>query len=259
MNRINIESAKGKRYYTAPAEWNELTRKQLFIWSGLVRQSIPVEWVLKSAVLFFYGIRKKVYERLTPAQKAQLSGTLGYLVSGNSLTSNVIGSFRLFLSRYYGPANRLSNLTIAEYRRTELYYQLYLRTKEEFYLNLLCATLFRPRGFSAADDVRCEIGEIDLQARARTFKWMHPNLRHSILLFYEGCRAYIVKAHPVVFKQSGAGAPSKTLFDLEETILAVSGDKFGTFKETQSTNLYLFLKQLTDRKEEADALKRKAK
>lgn len=257
MNRIKIEDKR----FTAPLEWNELTKKQLFIWSGIIRQKISIDFALKSAVILFYKISMPLFNHLNEAQQVQLKQTLYFLTEENLLTKNVIGSFWLFFRRYHGPANRLSNITVLEYRRTEIYYQLYQRTGDIHFLNLLCATLFRPKKRRKQDeDIRNPILEIGVNKRAFLFKWLHPNLRHSILLFYEGCRTYIIKNHKEVFKKAPEGkAPSNELLDFENIILAVSGDKFGSFAETGQTNLYVFLKHLEDRKEEYERLKNKNK
>lgn len=252
MNRIKI----GKKRFSAPGEWNELSKKQLFIWSGIIRQKISIDFALKSAVILFYKISMPLFNRLTEAQQAQLKQTLGFLTEGNHLTKNVIGSFRLFFTRYYGPANRLSNITVIEYRRTEMYYQLYHRTGDIRFLNLLCATLFRPKGKGRVDeDVRNPVLEMGVNRRARLFKWLHPNLRHSILLFYEGCRNYIHSNHRTIFKTGAEGKQNNGLFDFEEIIIAVSGEKFGSFKETGETNIYRFFKHLEGRMKEAERLK----
>lgn len=259
MNYIRLESVHSKKRYSGPSSWNELTRKQLFVWSGIIRQRIPIEYALKSALILFYKVPLKLFNLLTPAQRVELTQTLSFLTDKNELTKNVIGSFRLFLTRYHGPSSRLSNLTISEYRRTELYYQLWHKTTDGQYLDLLAATLFRPKGNQHPDDdVRAPIVELDLQKRASRFKWLNPTIRHSILLFYEGCRFYVIDKHPKIFKSSKK-EDKGGLFDFEEVILAVSGSKFGTFEETKNTNLYLFLQQLVDRMEEAEELKRKRK
>lgn len=256
MNTIKLQYIDADKRFVAPSEWNELTKKQLFIWSGIILQRIPIELALSTAAIFFYRIPRHLFGLLSSVQRVQLSASLSFLES-NDLTRNVIGSFRLFFRRYQGPANRLSNINISEYRRTEIYYQLYQSTRDEMYLNLLCATLFRPKTNRPIDeDPRKPILENDLKKRAETFKWLHPNLRHSILLFYEGCRGYIIKTHPRIFQKSNDNK-AKGLFDFEEIVLAISGDKFGTFYQTQFTNLYLFLKHLNDRMEEADRIKRK--
>lgn len=257
MNRIKIENKR----FSSPSEWNELSKKQLFIWSGIIRQKITIDFALRSAVILFYNIPKSLFNRLNIAQQIQLKQSLFFLTEDNLLTKNVIGSFRLFFRRYHGPANRLSNISVLEYRRTEIYYQLYQRTGDVHFLNILCATLFRPKSRKKQDeDIRIPILEIGVNKRAYLFKWLHPNLRHSILLFYEGCRGYIIKSHKEVFKQAPQGkAPSKELMDFENIILAVSGDKFGSFAETGKTNLYVFLNHLKNRKEEAEQLKQRSK
>src|SRR5690606_34366525 len=110
MNKIKIENKR----YAAPSDWNELTKKQLFIWSGIIRQKITIDFALKSAALLFYKISLPLFNRLNEAQQVQIKQTLEFLTEGNNLTKNVIGSFRLFFKRYHGPANRLSNISVLE-------------------------------------------------------------------------------------------------------------------------------------------------
>lgn len=259
MNRIAVSYRGGVHRFQAPSQWNELTRKQLFAWCGIIRMSIPVELAMQAAVMLLYRIPVALMDSLnkTEAYDAQLRLSLAFLMEGNTLTKNIIGNVRLFLKRYHGPANRLANISVGEYRRTELYYQLYIKTGNKDLLRLLAATLFRPAAKNAKDDIREPLDELRINRRARLFQWLHPNWLHAILLQYEGCRSYIIKAHPKVFRQPKRDTPDTGIMDFEDQILAFSGDKLGNFKDTEGVNLYVFLKHMTQRIEEYERLKRK--
>ncbi|MNL55732.1 hypothetical protein D3C87_1791640 [compost metagenome] len=72
-----------------------------------------------------------------------------------------------------------------------------------------------------------------------------PAERQAMLFNYEGCQLYIMQKFPEIFKVSDktetAGLP-----DLEGMIKTVAGGKFGAFKETETTPLYLFLSHVQD-------------
>src|SRR5690606_32360899 len=160
-----------------------------------------------------------------------LRETVSYLEEVQ-LTRNVIGTLWILGRRYYGPGNRLANITIAEYRRTEIYYQLYQKSKRREFLLLLAATLYRRRGGKNPEDPRKEMDERSIQRRADFFGWaMHRNTLRSILLFYEGCRQDIMRRHPKVYpKPAGevdngpfAKRDNREIVDLEDHILAYAG------------------------------------
>ncbi|HWK58741.1 MAG TPA: hypothetical protein VNQ80_15465 [Parapedobacter sp.] len=263
MNTIHIERRGKRRYYRAPSEWNELTRRQIFAWCGIVRQAISVEDALAAAVLLFYKIPLDLLSWLSPGQRFKLAESLGFLDGENRLTTNVIGRVRLLGRAYHGPVGRLANVSIGEFRRTEIYYQHWLRSRDPQLLRLLAATLFRPKGKGGADDVRERMVERRINRRARLFRLLHPNWLHAILLYYEGCRAAVRKLYPRVFVKATGGDQTDgrpqpwKLVDLDTHILAFSGDKLGTYAETNEVNMHVFFKHMTQRLEEYDARQRK--
>lgn len=263
MNAIYIEYKGKRRHYRAPGEWNELTRRQLFEWCGIVRQAVPLDEAMDAAVMLLYDIPVDLLGRLNLAQRLQLAQSLEFLQDGNKLTANVIGRLWVLGRSYRGPAGRLANLTIGEYRRTELYYQLWLKNGDKQLLQLLAATLFRPKGKGRPDDVREGLNETRINRRAGLFRLLHPNWIHAVLLYYEGCRAAIRGQYPRVYVKAAAGGEKKgaakeiawKLVDLDEYILAYSGDKLGTYAETMQVNVHVFFKHMTQRLEEYDRLK----
>lgn len=248
--KIEIIDGVKKHAFHCAADWNTLSRRDLILWCGILRLELTVSEALDLAAYAMYRIPKKLYRNLTPVLRVQIRYTLDYLEK-NSLTANVIGKIRIGFKSYHGPSNRLSNITIGEYRRTELYYDLYQRTGEQKYLYLLAATLWRNAG-GKGDDIRRGLSERAVSRRARFFSWaLHPNILLAIKLYYEGCRTYIQRSFPTIYKKPGhvqnTVNTNSHLQDLEDHILAYSGGKFGSFAETENTNLYLFLKHMSER------------
>lgn len=258
MHIIQITLGGRLKQYAAPANWNELNRKHLLQWCSILRMELRRKEALTMAVYLFYKIPMGIFSQASAAQDAQLRQTLDFLTQ-NALTKNTLGYIRILFKKFHGPANRLANLTIAEYRRTELYYDLYIKTGKKQFLYLLAATLYRPAGGDSDNDVRCRLTEKGVIRRANFFKWsLHPNALMAIKLFYEGCRQYIFKSHPIIYKPNPKKATkqSYSIVDLEDHILAFSGDKLGNFNETQETNLYIFLKHMSQRIEEYEKRKK---
>lgn len=259
-HRIEFEYRGKTGYCVAPAKWEEMTRGQLLKWCSVLRMELNRKEALSMAVLLLYDMPKKIFKGFSPVQDVQLRQTMLWLTD-NRLTKNVLGYVTILLRKYHGPANRLTNLTISEYRRTELYYDMYRITGQKKFLYLLAATLFRPAGGNSGNDVRCSLTENGVVRRAKYFSWsLHPTALMAIKLFYEGCRDDIMRSHPVVYQKpvkKVLAKPSPNFQDLEDHILAYSGGKLGSFNETQETNLYVFLKNMTQRIEEYERNNRK--
>ena len=161
-NQLRVQSFRG------PKGWNDLTYDQLLFWSSVLRKKMTKDETLLMACLKFYHIPKTVYLNLPKVYDLNLCWQMEWLLQ-NKLTTNVIGKFNIFFTTYYGPANRLANITIGEFRKTELFYDMFLRTGLSKYLHFLGALLFRPKGNSALDDVRKISIESDIMKRAKWF------------------------------------------------------------------------------------------
>jgi hypothetical protein len=246
MNRIQISRPTGQvEAYTAPASWDELTPKQLSYWSAICLLSIPLNEAKKQLVQLFYRIPQRTFKHLKTVQVLQIADTLNFLFENNQLTKWLIKSVRWGFVRYHGPGNFLANLTIAEYRYTELCYQSYIRTHDKEWLVQLMATLYRPkRKDKITDDIREDLTEHGVFKRKRRFSKLSAHLLEACLLNYEGCRNHMIKQYAGAFKPVGPSEQSSKIFDLEEVIEAFAGDKFGSFSETEKTNLHRFFRYM---------------
>lgn len=261
-HKIEFEYKGKAESRVAPAKWDEMSRKQLLSWCNVLRMELNRKEALSMAVLLMYNIPRSVFKVFSPVQDVQLRQTMVWLTN-NNLTKNILGNVSILFRKYHGPANRLSNLTIGEYRRTELFYDMYRINGEKKFLYLLAATLFRPAGGGSGNDIRCRLTERGIIRRAKFFSWaLHPTALMAIKIFYEGCRDAIMESHKVVYQRASKEPKllqrrAPAFQDLEDHILAYSGGKLGNFNETQETNLYIFLKNMTQRIEEYERSTRK--
>lgn len=257
MLKIRITNPNGKiEEYKGPSSWEEITPKQLRIWAKICLLKAKVNEVLKAASFLFFGIKQKHFEVLSHDQHDQIHQKIKFLLK-NNCNNWVITRFRFLFTSYYGPANKLSNLTVNEYRLTELYYQMYIKSKDAKYLDNLIATLYRPkRKGKMSDDIREDCTDFDVAKRSKKFKWLRGAFKYAILFNYEGCR-YFIQEHPKykkIFKKGAAGK-EESLFDYDVMIQSIAGGIFGNYKETGNTNLYTFLNHTAHQLEEVERLK----
>lgn len=243
--------------YTAPSAWNELSFKQLIVWGKICTKNISPDDGLRLATIFFYKIPKSKFFGLNAAQQIQLTQTLDFLTEANKLTNWLLPSVRISFNKYYGPAHRLTNVTIKEFRYTEFYYHAYSLSKDEKYLDCLIASLYRPKARKPSDnDLRVIITDILVQKNARHMARIKDSIRQAIFFNYQGCRTYIMQKFPLIFIAGDAEKPNG-IPDLEGMIKTVAGGKFGAFKETELTPLSLFLRHVQDEIEEHERNKSK--
>lgn len=243
---------------SAPSAWNEMSEKNLVDWAAITLKKLDIGYAIRLAVIMFY-FEPKLYFRLKDPQILQLASTLKFLFGDNTLTKWTIGKIRVGFRNYYGPENKLQNITIEEYRRTELYYQAYIKKDDQRALDMLLATLYRPKRKGIIDrDIREDMTELGIRKRAEKMSKLPKKYRQAILLNYEGCRNFISSNFLSKLPKDGEAKPTD-IFDFNQIILGVAGGegKFGTKAETEKANLYDFLQHLITNAEQIEKIKAK--
>lgn len=246
MNTIQLDH----KTYTAPDQWNEISEQQLCLWMKIcAKKSIKDEDALRLATVGFYGLAKDDFLKLSRPLEIQLLYTLAFLFDKKpALTTWVIPEIgnRFLGHRYYGPANRLSNITIREYRYTELLYSAYQIKQSPELLDQLIASLYRSKDSRGnGNDIRVPLTDLGISKRNKYMSGLPDELKAAILFNYQCCRNYIAERYPTIFLSGGA-KNSQALPDLQNMIKNVAGGKFGNFVETEATGLYLFLDHLKE-------------
>lgn len=236
-----INEKQNVKNYNGPSNWGEVTAKQLRIWAKICLLRTKISDALKAVSFIFFGIKESHFILLSEDQHHKIHDRLKFLLK-NTCHKWVIESFRFLLGKYYGPANKLSNLTISEFRLTELYYQMYIKSNEPAYLHLLIAVLYRPKRSGVIDnDIRADFTEYAINRRAKRFKWLPASLKYAILFNYEGCRFFIIdhQKYKKLFK-GGAKGTKVAIYDYDDMITSLAGGPFGNYIDTGRTNLYTF-------------------
>lgn len=256
MHKIHI----GEVLMEAPSAWHELTADQLIMWIKICAKNISKEKALMFASSVFLSLPKREYFKLNAAQQIQLADEFKYLLDNHAyawlLPEIKVGRLR----KFRGPNDHLHTSTIEEFNAAEQYYYEYCRTRNDAFLDMLIAVLYRPVSIgwpwskNNGKDTRKIFLEVDVIRNAPKMRKLDQHLRAAILFNYEGCRRHVISRYPTVFIQ-GDGTTEAKLPDLSPLISTVAGGKFGTFQQTEQTNVYRFLDHLEREIEEANRKK----
>jgi hypothetical protein len=225
-----------------PSKWDELQRRDLELIAGLSLMGCQ-EMMLKTQLLFYIAgislrktksrpnlddLQERLYQvklrdsstaYLSSAQVAELGNLFDFLFHivesdegkksihiDSQLTKNLVPSFKVGGTIYYGPADRLFNITLSEFIHAETNLTRYSNTKEIQYLDNLIAILYRPqkniirRSSSRFDgDRRTPFNDHKFEKRASKIRKLNHNIKICIYLFYQGCQWWYQQRFPHVF------------------------------------------------------------
>lgn len=177
-----------------------------------------------------------------------------FLIQGVTRTK-FLKPFRLGGKTYYPPMDQLQNITIEEFGYLDTAYYYWRTTKQEKYLNILCATLYRLPDFKTffkipknEKDIRRAFDKIYVGPAVIHFRKLDLKERVAIAAIYEGCRGHIVKLYPHVFPKPPKRDPEDKT-PAPKTVYTPFGQlitnkiKYDTskLKSTQALNVHEFL------------------
>lgn len=248
---------------TVPSTWNELTLPQLLYiaeyWEAWTKLQQINESLIKAKALLVIELMSDN----TPANKArrveyfkmasnedlyELCQLVNFVFEKNTLTTNHIKHISCKGVKYFGPPDKLNGLKAEEFSFSDGLYMQYHKTKEIRFLEAMIAVLYRPGNEKKGDDPRMKFDKNLHTANLMAARKLSYAEKQAILLFYIGSRTAIAERNPHIFTKGGAEtqASNSTWIDV---ILAMSGTKFGNFRETCDTEIYLIFKELENLKE----------
>lgn len=190
---------------------------------------------------------------------------IGWLDNKNTLTRQIIPVYRknLFSKRLVAAESSFSNFIMQEWNACEVYYARIISAKNNRHLmeNLdkLTAVIYREpkknynRIKDEDGDLRAPFNANTVPYRAKKYIKHWPlSVKHAALMWFDGCREALHKAYPV-FDSGGEPSTDPRLFKL---VRALSGTKYGSFKEVEMLNVHIVMSELMCLKKEAAELKR---
>ncbi|WP_343524394.1 hypothetical protein [Pedobacter sp.] len=234
--------------YSGPANWKQMQKEHLMMWASAMCSNLVTQKAKIILAALLFKIPKHVLINVLPRhERIRLSFKINFLFKKNELSAWLIPSFWFGFRKYYGPKNKLSNLTTEEFGLCELCWENFQLTKDQGFLDVLIAILYRPRRFFAIDDdIRQPLRNYSREIRTRRFKKLSEKMRWSVYLNYEGCRNYITGTYKQVFKSADPGEQAKPA-SWTKVVQSAAGGIFGNLKETEKSNVHKFLSELNDR------------
>lgn len=264
MNEVKIV-VKGKvKTFSAPSEWDECTKADLFQISKTVRADLPV---LQSEILLalkLFKIPRKLFGLLNSEQRAAIVRLCSFIEQKKILDKNLIPYFWHKLRKYHGPNEAYDNIQGIEFAFAELCYTRFVETKQEQYLDDLVAVLYRNRRcFNITNDIRADFYIRSSNIRSKRFKSLHHDIKFSIFLNYEAWRNWLIDGHPQIFPKADPNdveaqteGSSTSLWDKAYRMIAESG-VFGNYNEVCKQPILVLFAQLHDKILEAKEAKEK--
>lgn len=256
MNTATINGIQMKY----PAAWDNMTREQLFYFVDLFLQEIPVVEIKISLLFEMLGIRFKSKQTIvrdgedcfwiklkndgemliSSRDIKMLTSGLDFLFTNengqarvhSTLTKNLVSELRIKHKWFYGPSEKLFNLTWNEFIQADSCFSDFNNSKEEKDLDRLIAVLYRPQEKNydpdATDftgDRREAFNDHLIDKRAKTMARLDQKRKYSVYLFYCGCKNYLKKTFDLVFEGGeDAGNNSHGYLTLNDCLSKDFGD-----------------------------------
>lgn len=230
-----------------PENWNELTGKQLIKISGLFNKQLRIYEFRLICLFYIISVNYRIFDRIDRETLYLIGEQINFLLKENNLVRNLIPSIKIRLKKYYGPSDRFQNITLIEFAKAETRYKNYIETNNEKYLNELIAILYRPKKWfipflklinNYNGDKRREYNDRYIKNMDRISN-LPINLRLAILLYWEGCRLYIMNKYTHVFSRDQEEKKNDTGW--AGLITDLAGTKFGDIDQTANTLLHTIL------------------
>ena len=202
-----------------PETWNQLSDRQLQeVAFGLEYYNFKVKNDKSLQLVMFIKLQLHLIKQLLRGNNwfklmnairqippAEYNQYTEFLIKENKRTRFPEG-FKFKGIKFNGPADRLKNISIAEFSLADSLFYNWKKSGNDQYLNLLCATLYRP-AIKDGVDPRQRFNKTLIENQVSVISKLKRKKKLAIAYAYEGSRNHIVKTFTNVFPPSAP--PSK--------------------------------------------------
>ncbi|CAA0149597.1 conserved hypothetical protein [Tenacibaculum maritimum] len=231
-----------------PANWNDLTERQLKKLAGIFHskknktQDVLVLFILLNIRWWQFKKIFNIGKVLRSVGISELKSYYTFLYEKQERTK-FIKSIKVNGKRLFSPNERITNLNVDEFAHVEDLYLGWSKTKDIEYLHYLTAVLYREKNKKGK---RLLFDKIELEERAKALSKINVQILLATVLTYQGCREYLYTQFPVVFPKTTKKTKTPNSSGFGKLILHLSGKKFGSHRETKTTNVYTFLSEFEE-------------
>jgi hypothetical protein len=222
-----------KKEVTIANTWNELSRKELLNLCKIIHkeQEEYIALLRVFRVLSGWGFIKIMRQKA--ADLLPFLELCKWVYEENTFTKNILIGYKGF----YLPEDKMVNVKVGEFHFAEDAYKKYIDTKEDKYLNELCAIICRTalpiydKKLNPDNDLRRPFkpGELAYFTKI-TSKWP-MNVKTAILLYFDGCRQMLYSQFEELFEgESGSEDMQLGMYGI---IRGLAGGKYGSFDQVE--------------------------
>lgn len=214
-----------------PGDWNELSLEQLLFASPRVMLLNKSLRLRQELLYYFLDMKEKHLQEMNRSQENALFEAVDWLFKTPRLTKNLIPEVEVLHVAFRGPEDELKNISVWQFAFADKFMSLFLKSKDEEFLNLLLGTLYSRKGEKFVKE--------DIEGNAEYIKHLKLDERLAMLAFFLGCRNKISEGNQDIFKKSTKVNRSKTGW--LGFFYELAGPKTGTYTEVANMNFFEML------------------
>lgn len=220
MHNIRFEIENKTVFRKTPENWNELTLKQLLFVVPLVMLTKVSEDTKAEILFYFLKMKWKLLKNMNNSQLEGLFPAVDWLFAAPELTKNPYPDIKIGKITYKGLADEMKDISVSQFAFADKFLALFLKKKEEEYLNNILATIYVPSGKSFKKE--------NIEDIAAKFAKIKLNKRLVMLAFFVGSRKKLTETFQDIFnrktKRRGGNGWLGFFYEL-------AGPKIGTYTE----------------------------
>lgn len=200
---------------------------------------VPVKWNTIAGIKHTYKFWRFI--RLVPAREWQ--NYVSFVFS--DFNFNKFPKFvKVDNVKYFGPADRLANVSIDELNFAYKFYFDWITTKETGALDRLVTVLYRPARKKKRGDVREYFDKENIMQRGTVFPKLPLEEKIAIGLAFKGSVDHMFSKYPVLFpaakKKSEKKPKYQSLVPMMNAMFMYENQPLGSRKDVIKTNAYVF-------------------
>jgi len=250
--------------YMLPSCWDEMSTKDLLTLSRIIITSKDRYGILLKLALSIMGMRvalrysipinntphyfirqgfRKIY-LVSSSQMAVVAHHLDFLFEDNTISPNLkINPFpELRLShirRLAGPADGLTNITLAEFITAEIEREAWENRKSSDHMHRFLAVLWRPFSMCHPEgDPRAPLNQDTIHNRSKQISRLKPETKQLMVWFYMGCLSFLQKKFDKVFHAADQENNTSSFDAFMNLVNLLAREDLSKFEKVRESPLY---------------------
>lgn len=264
-----------KKVIAMPTAWSELTTEQYIGICKILCMAISEEEARLRILKLLMGLsdyeflrpsrRQRTNDRLMLQYYEKLFPEIDFVFDDNQLFSNnFIPNFSHGGITYYGPKDKLLDLTGDELEKTDFFYTAWNTSKKQELLLGIVATIYREKapsqspfeGRRAMKDKRIAFDDADIEPRMKALEGLPEYIVLGIRMFYERSLMLWQQQYKAVFESGSKKNKAPDLQAWRKLNRAMAGPKRGTVSEVKKLTIGELMFELSELEKERQEYER---